>query len=143
MILKRLKDLVLKNYKNYLVSVFIKFKEGGQVESKKQKKKAVLSMEMSYETLQEEVKQVTTNNRQKAQAVSSMQQKKTTKHNKLLQKRYRKNAWLKWMELMTIERNKEAKAKFIIDRLRENYVRQAFESYKNQFLKQKYIEFKD
>lgn len=72
-----------------------------------------------------------------------MQQKKTTKHNKLLEKRYRKNTWLKWQELITIERNKEAKAKFIMDRIRENYVRDAFNSYKNQYLKQKYIEFKD
>jgi hypothetical protein len=58
MLLKRVKDLILKNYKNYLTSVFDKFKEGGQVVKTKKKKKKVMVMEASNDSLAEEVKQV-------------------------------------------------------------------------------------
>lgn len=72
-----------------------------------------------------------------------MQQKKTTKHNKLLEKRYKRNAMLKWQELISNERNKEAKAKLVLDRMRRNLVKPAFDSYKAQYKKYKYLEFKD
>lgn len=49
LMLTRMKDLILKNYKNYLTSVMVKFKEGGQVTTQKKKKKKMIIMEMENE----------------------------------------------------------------------------------------------
>ena len=63
-------------------------------------------------------------------AVSSLRQKKTSKQAKAFWLRLQKNAMLKWQEVMHEERNKEAKSELIIKRVRNNFVRQAFNRYK-------------
>ena len=52
------------------------------------------------------------------------------KHSKLFTKRKIKGAWLRWQEIMHIQRIRENNARKIIKRMRNNMVSQAFFQYK-------------
>lgn len=54
----------------------------------------------------------------------------------MLENRFKKNALLRWLEVIHEERNKEQKSNLIISRIRKNFIKQAFESYKSQVQKQ-------
>lgn len=114
MVLTRLKDQTLKLYKGKLFYCFEKLKLGSTANEKGKKKRKIMMIQSESLSIQEELIQTRSSNNQKSQAVSSIQQRKTTKHNRMLENRFKKNALLRWSQVVNDERNKEKKAELII-----------------------------